>query len=154
LPAAKPKTIAAPMNTCCCDSSAGSLRGCTTLGCFAGRPNGWTSLCLDLLFLQTQRHLLLRLVQAHNTPSSSLPSFSRSTTTVSKQTDIFANGCAIYEIMTGRPPYHELETYDDRARWPPPYSRARRQTPEGRNFGDTIGLSHHISRQKISAPKL
>jgi hypothetical protein len=56
--------------------------------------------------------------------------------------------------MTGRPPYHELETYDDRARWPPPYSRARRQTPEGRNFGDTIGLSHHISRQKNFGPQI
>ncbi len=43
-------------------------------------------------------------------------SYGRSTAAVSKQTDIFAYGCAIYEIMTGRPPYHELETHDDRAR--------------------------------------
>lgn len=41
-------------------------------------------------------------------------SYRRSIPTVSKQTDIFAYGCAIYEVITGRPPYHEFETLDDR----------------------------------------
>jgi serine/threonine protein kinase len=33
---------------------------------------------------------------------------------VSRSTDIFAFGCAIYEVITGRPPHHELEASDDR----------------------------------------
>jgi serine/threonine protein kinase len=33
---------------------------------------------------------------------------------VSRRTDIFAFGCAIYEVITGRPPYHELEASNDR----------------------------------------
>ena len=32
---------------------------------------------------------------------------------VDRRTDIFAFGCAIYEVMTGRPPYHELEASND-----------------------------------------
>jgi serine/threonine protein kinase len=40
-------------------------------------------------------------------------SYRRSTPTISTQTDIFAYGCVIYEVMTGRPPYHELETSDN-----------------------------------------
>ena len=32
---------------------------------------------------------------------------------VSRGTDIFAFGCAIYEVLTGRPPYYELETSDN-----------------------------------------
>jgi serine/threonine protein kinase len=32
---------------------------------------------------------------------------------VSKRTDIFAFGCAIYEVLTRRPPYHEFEASDD-----------------------------------------
>lgn len=32
---------------------------------------------------------------------------------VSQRTDIFAFGCAIYEVLTGTPPYHELEASDD-----------------------------------------
>jgi len=32
---------------------------------------------------------------------------------VSQCTDIFAFGCAIYEILTGRPPYYELKASDD-----------------------------------------
>ena len=32
---------------------------------------------------------------------------------VSRRTDIFAFGCAIYEVLTGRPPYHELEKSDE-----------------------------------------
>ena len=43
-------------------------------------------------------------------------SYRRSTPLVSKQTDIFAYGCVMYEIMTGTPPYHELEKSDDRVR--------------------------------------
>ncbi|KAH8621662.1 hypothetical protein IG631_23749 [Alternaria alternata] len=34
---------------------------------------------------------------------------------VSKQTDIFAFGCAIYEVITGRPPHQELKTFEDRS---------------------------------------
>ena len=42
-------------------------------------------------------------------------SYQRSTPTVSRRTDIFAYGCAIYEIMNGTPPFHELETDNDRS---------------------------------------
>ncbi|KAH8724017.1 kinase-like domain-containing protein [Phaeosphaeriaceae sp. PMI808] len=38
----------------------------------------------------------------------------RPSPTVSIQTDIFAYGCTIYEIITGQPPYHEFEGYPDR----------------------------------------
>ncbi|KAF2790770.1 hypothetical protein K505DRAFT_221313, partial [Melanomma pulvis-pyrius CBS 109.77] len=38
----------------------------------------------------------------------------RPSPTVSIQTDIFAYGCAIYEIITGHPPYHEFKGYHDR----------------------------------------
>jgi len=38
----------------------------------------------------------------------------RPSPTVSIQTDIFAYGCAVYEIITGQPPYYEFETYPDR----------------------------------------
>lgn len=43
-------------------------------------------------------------------------SYRPSTPEVSRQTDIFAFGCVAYEIMTGRQPYHEFETFSDRAR--------------------------------------
>ncbi|KIW87192.1 uncharacterized protein Z519_12094 [Cladophialophora bantiana CBS 173.52] len=33
---------------------------------------------------------------------------------VNRRTDIFAFGCAIYEVITGRPPHHELEASNDR----------------------------------------
>jgi serine/threonine protein kinase len=33
---------------------------------------------------------------------------------VSQRTDIFAFGCAIYEVLTGRPPHYELEVSEDR----------------------------------------
>ncbi|RMD41729.1 hypothetical protein DV735_g3395, partial [Chaetothyriales sp. CBS 134920] len=33
---------------------------------------------------------------------------------VSQATDIFAFGCAVYEVLTGSPPYHELRVSDDR----------------------------------------
>jgi serine/threonine protein kinase len=33
---------------------------------------------------------------------------------VSRRTEIFAFGCAIYEVVTGRPPHHELEKSSDR----------------------------------------
>jgi serine/threonine protein kinase len=36
-------------------------------------------------------------------------SYRKSTPPASKQTDIFAFGCAAYEIITGKPPHHELE---------------------------------------------
>ncbi|KAK5442635.1 hypothetical protein LTS15_010953 [Exophiala xenobiotica] len=39
-------------------------------------------------------------------------SYRRSVPSTSKQTDIFAFGCAAYEIITGKPPYHELEKLD------------------------------------------
>ncbi|KAK5214818.1 hypothetical protein LTR96_011680 [Exophiala xenobiotica] len=42
-------------------------------------------------------------------------SYRRSTPEVSKQTDIFAFGCVIYEILTGRYPYHEFEPSDNRS---------------------------------------
>jgi serine/threonine protein kinase len=37
------------------------------------------------------------------------------TSGVSKRTDIFAFGCAIYEVVTGRPPHHELINFGDRS---------------------------------------
>ncbi|MCJ1472258.1 hypothetical protein MMC13_000905 [Lambiella insularis] len=39
-------------------------------------------------------------------------SYRRSMPSTSKKTDIFAFGCAAYEIITGKPPYHELEKLD------------------------------------------
>ena len=33
---------------------------------------------------------------------------------VSRRTDIFAFGCAIYEVIIGRPPHHELEASNER----------------------------------------
>lgn len=43
-------------------------------------------------------------------------SYRRSTPSVSQQTDIFAYGCVVYEILTGRPPHHDLGASDERAR--------------------------------------
>lgn len=43
-------------------------------------------------------------------------SYRRSRAVVSKQMDISAFNCAIYEIITARPPCHGPERYDDRAR--------------------------------------
>lgn len=40
-------------------------------------------------------------------------SYCPSTPRVSQRTDIFAFGCAIYEVSTGRPPHYEFETSDD-----------------------------------------
>ena len=37
------------------------------------------------------------------------------TSGVCEQTDIFAFGCAIYEVVTGRPPHHELIKFEDRS---------------------------------------
>ena len=36
-------------------------------------------------------------------------SYCRSTPRVTRGTDIFAFGCAVYEVVTGKPPYHHLE---------------------------------------------
>lgn len=52
---------------------------------------------------------------------------------VSQRTDIFAFGCAIYEILTGKPPYHELETSDD------PYGEVEKLY-ETHRFPDVTGL--------------
>lgn len=41
-------------------------------------------------------------------------SYRPSVPTVSRRTDIFAFGCAIYEVVAGRPPHHELEASDNR----------------------------------------
>lgn len=43
-------------------------------------------------------------------------SYRPSTPRVSQGTDIFAFGCAIYEVLTGRPPYYQLETSDNKYR--------------------------------------
>ncbi|KAI9838766.1 MAG: hypothetical protein M1837_002332 [Sclerophora amabilis] len=40
-------------------------------------------------------------------------SYQESIPPISRTTDIFAYGCAVYEIITGRPPHHELETSND-----------------------------------------
>lgn len=42
-------------------------------------------------------------------------SYRRAQSAVSKQTDIFAYGCAMYEIITGKPPFHELEKAHNRS---------------------------------------
>lgn len=41
-------------------------------------------------------------------------SYKESVPAVSQQTDIFAFGCAIYEVITGRQPHHDLSESDDR----------------------------------------
>ena len=43
-------------------------------------------------------------------------SYRPSMPSVTRQTDIFAFGCAMYELETGMPPYHELEKYEDAGR--------------------------------------
>ncbi|KAF2755811.1 kinase-like protein [Pseudovirgaria hyperparasitica] len=40
-------------------------------------------------------------------------SYRRADPYVSRTTDIFAFGCAVYEIITGKPPYHEFESLAD-----------------------------------------
>lgn len=47
-------------------------------------------------------------------------SYRPSIPSVSRRTDIFAFGCAIYEVITGRPPHHELEASSD------PYGQVER----------------------------
>lgn len=42
--------------------------------------------------------------------------YRRSAPEISQRTDIFAYGCAVYEIMTGNPPRRELATLPDRRR--------------------------------------
>lgn len=41
-------------------------------------------------------------------------SYKESTPAISERTDIFAFGCAVYEVITGRQPYDELSASDDR----------------------------------------
>ncbi|KAF2272871.1 kinase-like protein [Westerdykella ornata] len=41
-------------------------------------------------------------------------SYRQSTPVISRKTDIFAFGCAVYEVMTGRQPHQELAASDDR----------------------------------------
>jgi serine/threonine protein kinase len=41
-------------------------------------------------------------------------SYQDSIPAISRKTDIFAFGCAIYEMMTGKPPHHDLETSNNR----------------------------------------
>ncbi|CAH0046391.1 unnamed protein product [Clonostachys solani] len=36
-------------------------------------------------------------------------------TTIDEESDVFAFGCAVYEIITGFPPYHELKDLENRA---------------------------------------
>ena len=43
-------------------------------------------------------------------------SYQESTPKISQRTDIFAYGCAVYEIMTGRPPHQELAASANRRR--------------------------------------
>ncbi|KIX97518.1 uncharacterized protein Z520_06970 [Fonsecaea multimorphosa CBS 102226] len=59
--------------------------------------------------------------------------YRRSTPEVSTQTDIFAFGCVMYEILTGRHPYHELEVSDNR-------SHLVQQLYEENHFPDTTNL--------------
>lgn len=40
----------------------------------------------------------------------------RGSTCPNLETDIFAYGCAVFEILTGKPPYHEFEGYAERER--------------------------------------
>lgn len=56
-----------------------------------------------------------------------------STPEVSKQTDIFAFGCVIYEILTGRHPYHQFEASENR-------SHIVKQLYEENQFPDTTNL--------------
>ncbi|KAF1841634.1 kinase-like protein [Cucurbitaria berberidis CBS 394.84] len=41
-------------------------------------------------------------------------SYKESSPRISRKTDIFAFGCAIYEVITGRQPYDELHPFEDR----------------------------------------
>ena len=59
--------------------------------------------------------------------------YRRSTPEVSKQIDIFAFGCVIYEILTGRHPYHEFEACDNR-------SQLVEQLYQEKQFSDTTNL--------------
>lgn len=43
-------------------------------------------------------------------------SYCPSTPRVTRGTDIFAFGCAVYEVSTGRPPYYQLEASDNKYR--------------------------------------
>ncbi|KAH9826537.1 serine/threonine protein kinase [Teratosphaeria destructans] len=35
---------------------------------------------------------------------------------ISQQTDLFAFACAVYEIITGRVPHHDLKDFEDRCK--------------------------------------
>ncbi|KAF2754781.1 kinase-like protein [Pseudovirgaria hyperparasitica] len=59
-------------------------------------------------------------------------SYCPSTPRVSQRTDIFAFGCAVYEVIMGQPPYHELEASDQRYLQVEEYYR-NRQFPDVTN---------------------
>ena len=84
--------------------------------------------CDDLILMEDDRVKLIdfegssidgeplnQQIHATNSPFRILPV--RTTGSLSLRTDVFAFGFAIYEILTGRPPYHELEASNN----PNPY---------------------------------
>ncbi|KAH0845643.1 hypothetical protein AYO21_05567 [Fonsecaea monophora] len=71
-------------------------------------------------------------------------SYRRSTPSTSIQTDIFAFGCMIYEVMTGQPPHEDLMANEHRAQ-PVEQRYAEGQSPdvESLPLGDLIHKCWH-----------